>query len=153
MSHIPSQKPRPIDPKSLALLLDIELACTFVLQRSKASPPRGPRRGAPSHEELDEILQRIAVALAKLSATCDGARELLGREEQDAAKVLARGGPRAAGYDDARKVLLNAVPRLFFESQALICEGREPWHLAGAASRGPKGHGNSSGVSLRPRHA
>jgi hypothetical protein len=142
-----------MDAKSLALLLDIELACTFILQRSTALPPRGPRRGAPSHKEVDEILQRIAVALAKLSATYDGAHGLLSSEERDAARVLAERGPRAAAYDGARKVLLAAVPRLFFESQALICESREPWQHDSAASRGLKGPGHPAVASLRTRHA
>lgn len=149
MSQNPSKKSRPMDAKSLALLLDIELGCTFVLQCSSASPPRGARRGAPSHEALDEILQRIAVGLVKLPATCDAAHDLLTQAERDAVKVLAKGGPRTAAHDAARRVLLAAVPRLFFETQALISDGREPWQPDIAGSRGPSRPGSVRVVGLR----
>lgn len=152
MSRCPSKKPRPIDEKSLALLLETELACSFILQRSTPSPPRSSRGRAPSHKELDEILQRIAVALTKLSTTCDAACDLLSPEERDAVKALARRGPQAAGHDAARRLLLAAVPRLFFETQALICEGREPWHLGSAQGRGLRGSGSLPVAGFRAGH-
>lgn len=154
MSQHPSPKSRPLDPESLELLLDVELACTFVLQSSTPSFPRGSRRGGtPSNEALDEIANRIAAAMAQLLATCDGAHDLLGRAEWDAVKALARGDARAAGQAAARRVLLAAVPRLFFGTQALICEGRAPWQREGSGTRPPARRSGSAAAGLRTRVA
>lgn len=154
MSNNPSPKSRPLDPESLELLLDVELACTYVLQSSTPSFPRGSRRGGtPSHEALDEIVKRIAASMAQLLATCDGAHDLLGRAEWDAVKALVRSDARAAGQAAARRVLLTAVPRLFFGTQALICEGRAPWQREGGGSRPPARPSGSSTTGLRTRVA
>ena len=149
MSHPAKRESRPMDAKSLSLLLDIELGCTFILQCSSASPPRNLRRVGPSHEALDVILQRIAVALSKLSSTCEAAHDLISRGERDAVKVLAEGGPRVAAHNGARRVLLAAVPRLFFDTQALICHSREPWQPDSAESPGLSKPKSSSVASLR----
>ena len=139
MSQRPSQKSRPVDPECLELLLDVELACTFVLQSATPSFPRGARRGgAPSHEAVTVILQRIAAALAQLSITCEGARVLLDRAEWGAVSALAGQDALVADQAAAKRILLAAVPRLFFGTQALISEGRESWQREGR-----KAHGSS----------
>jgi hypothetical protein len=145
MSERPSRDSRPLDAQSLSLLLDIELACAFILRFSTVPPFEGLQHGVQPHGALDEILQRIAVALARLARADNGARNLLSRGEQDTIKVLVKGGARAATKDAARRVLLAAVPRLLFETQALLAENREPWV---AGNREPSGAGRLRGFPI-----
>jgi hypothetical protein len=116
-----------MDAQSLSLLLDIELACAFIVRFSSVPPLQGVQHWAQPDGALEEILHRIAVALARLSSSDTGARDLLSRAELDTIKALARRGAKAAAKDAARRVLLAAVPRLLFETQAVLAENREPW--------------------------
>jgi hypothetical protein len=116
-----------MDAQSLSLLLDIELACAFIVRFYSVPPLVGLQHRVQPDGALDEILQRIAVALARLSSTDTRAHDLLSRAELDTIKVLTKRGAGAAAKNAARVVLLAAVPRLLFESQELLAENREPW--------------------------
>ncbi len=149
MSESPSGESRRLDAQSLSLLLDIELACAFILRFANVPPFEGLRHGVQPPGALDEILQRIAVALVKLSSSDNEALKLATRAEQDTIKVLTKRGARAAAQEVARRVLLAAVPRLMHETQALLAENREPWHPDGRENGVARVRGSSHTANLR----